>query len=533
MLWLQLGLLLLMLGPTIAPAAGADSEPLSRLRAARKTAAERSRRIIFNNDGDEPIYQCRETSTEELLKHRTAPLAGSQVDTIFYCTCAGFGLFTHGTKLGHVFATHEGRFSTNVTDKYIAAGIDPLSVMVDFGHQHKMEVFWSLRVNDTHDASETDYGPIMFRANPFKLQHPEWLIGSKTHKPKFGGWAAVDFARPEIREMAAKFVEEVCRNYDVDGIELDFFRHPVFFGRAAQAGVPCNDEERSQMTDLVRRIRTMTETEGLRRGRPILVAFRVPDSAEYCRDIGLDVDRWLDEGLFDLLVTAGYFQLNPWETSVAWAKRGHVPVYPSLDESRVPDPDANALRMTAEAYRGRALEVWRAGANGVYLFNSFDPHKSMWRELGDAKVLEQLDQDYFASARGVGGAAGGALPHRKYQKIPTLNPETPLIATSAQAAEVTFNFPSESAARASGAAAQVTLRLQFKNLAQPSDARITLNDLPLDAPRLAGGWLEFRLPAGQPRLGSNRVQVAPADGKDKLEWTDLHCTVRWTKPESR
>jgi hypothetical protein len=120
MLWLQLGLLLLMLGPTIAPAAGADSEPLSRLRAARKTAAERSRRIIFNNDGDEPIYQCRETSTEELLKHRTAPLAGSQVDTIFYCTCAGFGLFTHGTKLGHVFATHEGRFSTNVTDKYIA-----------------------------------------------------------------------------------------------------------------------------------------------------------------------------------------------------------------------------------------------------------------------------------------------------------------------------------------------------------------------------------------------------------------------------
>src|SRR5437016_3617393 len=126
----RVGLLLVLLGLMLSPAAGAEDQPLARLRAARKTAAERPRRLIFNNDGDETIYQCREISIEELLKHRTAPLAGSQVDTIDYCTCAGFGLFSHGTKLGHVFATREGRFSTNLTDKYLAAGIDPLAVMV-------------------------------------------------------------------------------------------------------------------------------------------------------------------------------------------------------------------------------------------------------------------------------------------------------------------------------------------------------------------------------------------------------------------
>src|ERR1051325_10253700 len=105
MLWTRLGLLFLFLGLTLTPASGADSEPLTRLRSARKTAAERSRRVIFNNDGDEPIYQCRDVTVEELLKHRTAPLAGSQVDSIFYCTCSGFGLFSHGTTLRHVLTT--------------------------------------------------------------------------------------------------------------------------------------------------------------------------------------------------------------------------------------------------------------------------------------------------------------------------------------------------------------------------------------------------------------------------------------------
>jgi len=510
----------------------ADRESLTKLRAARKTVAERSRRVIYNNDGDETIYQCREVSVEELLKHRTAPLAGSHVDTIFYCSGAGFGLFTHQTKLGSNFVSREGRFSTNLTDKYLAAGIDPLKEMIAFGHRNKMEVFCSFRVNDTHDASEHDYGPIMFRANPLKNNHPEWLIGAIKQKPKFGGWAAVDYGQADVRDMVFKFVEEVCQNFDVDGIELDFFRHPVFFKRAAQAGVVCNDEERQQMTETIGRIRAMTETEGLRRGRPLLVAIRVPDSASYCHDIGLDVDRWMDDGLFDMLSGASYFQLNGWETSVAWTKRGHVPFYPSLDESRVQDPTAQALRMTPEAYRGRALAAWRAGVAGIYMFNSFDPTKAMWRELGDPKVLDKLDQDYFASIRGVGYAAGGALPHREYQKIPTLNPKNPLVATATQPTSVTFPFASESAAKRTDNSASVTLRLQFEGLKNPSDVRVKLNDLALDAPRAADGWLEFRLPPGQPRLGTNRVEVVPADGKDKLTWTDLHCTVRWPASKS-
>ena len=56
------------------------------MKEVRKKAAHRQRRIIFNNDGNEPAYLCQSVSKDELLGHRTRDLAGTQVDSIFYCT---------------------------------------------------------------------------------------------------------------------------------------------------------------------------------------------------------------------------------------------------------------------------------------------------------------------------------------------------------------------------------------------------------------------------------------------------------------
>src|SRR5688572_1579698 len=324
---------------------GTQFPSLEALRDARRQAANRQRRIIFNNDGNEPVYLCKTNSPEELLGYRTTPLAGTHVDSIFYCTwSSGFGLFTHDTKVGRVFATKEGLFSKNMAPALIAAGTDPLRVMTEFGRKHGIEVFWSFRVNDTHDGSTAGYGPIMFAANQLKRDHPEWLIGSPAQKPKFGAWSAVDFARTEVRDLAFRYVEEVCQNYPVDGVELDFFRHPVLFKRAAHTGTACNEEERAMLSELIRRIRRMSEQEGMKRGRPILLAVRVPDSPEYCRAIGIEIETWLADGLVDLMVVGGYFQLNDWSRSVALGRKHLVKVYPSLDESRLRDAGAKQLR---------------------------------------------------------------------------------------------------------------------------------------------------------------------------------------------
>lgn len=176
----------------------AADQPGADWKSLCQKAINRPRRIIFNNDGNEPVYFCKAVSKEELLKGRTRDLAGTQVDSIFYCTwSSGFSLFTHRTQAGQVFATREGRFTNNLTQAYLDQGLDPLQVMVEFGHQHGIEVFWSMRMNDTHDVAHADYGPLMFRANRLKVEHPEYLIGSTTHRPRYGTWTAVDYGLPK------------------------------------------------------------------------------------------------------------------------------------------------------------------------------------------------------------------------------------------------------------------------------------------------------------------------------------------------
>ncbi|WP_414660310.1 glycoside hydrolase family 10 protein [Horticoccus sp. 23ND18S-11] len=532
---LRLFLLLIVIGGAVGWAQTPDRvtpiSSLEELRTLRQRAAERQRRVIFNNDGNEPVYLCKTTSAEELLGYRTTPLIGSQVDAIFYCTwSSGFGLFTHGTKIGEVFSTTEDLFSRNLAPALIAAGTDPLRVMTDFGRQHGIEIFWSFRLNDTHDGSGAAYGPVMFRANRLKREHPEWLIGSPTQKPKFGAWSAVDFTREEIRDLAFRYVEEVCRNYAVDGVEIDFFRHPVFFKRAAQSGTECNDAERDLMTALMRRIRTMTEVEGMKRGRPILFAVRVPDSVAYCRASGLDLERWLAAGLVDLMIPGGYFQMNEVGTSVALGHKYGAKVYPSLDESRVRDEAARKLRSSTAAYRGRALAAWRAGADGVYLFNAFNPKDPIWRELGSPALLAAADRDAFASVLGQGAAAGGAYPHAGFMTVPRLNPASPIALRPGASETLPVNL---GGAPGDPVAERVTLRLQFSAPPDPAAVAVSVGGVALQGGVVSERWLEFVLPPSATQTGRTTVQVTLAAGATAVSWTDLHHSVRFAESATR
>ncbi len=500
-----------------------NSPELQQLRAARRTAAQKQRRLIFNNDGAEPVIYCRDTSREEFLKYRTKGLENTHVDSIFYCSrSSGFSVFTHNTKIGEIFASKEGRYANNMTKELLAAGTDPIAVTVDFCHQHRMEGFWSMRMNDTHDGSGADYGPIMFRANRLKNAHPEWLISNIKKKPKFGAWSAVDYAHAEIRDLAFQYIEEVCNNYDVDGIELDFFRHPVFFKRAAMSGTVCNDEERKQMTDFVHRIRSMTEVVGLKRGRPILVAMRVPDSVEYARDIGLDIEQWLAKDLMDLMIVGSYFRLNPWKMSADLGHKYNVRVYASLDESRVRDEASRKLRDTEQAYRGRALEAWQAGMDGIYLFNAFDPKHSMWKELGDAQLLANSPRDHFASVLGLGAAAGGALPHKNYMSLTQLNPAHPMAiqpGTSSSIAIHTGNQPSLNT--------KVVLRLHFKQVPSASAITIQWNGVSLKSEKTSeDGWITCSVAPADCKAGENEVKISVSPDASPVVWQDAHVQIR-------
>lgn len=505
-----LGILLTVLLPD-DPAA---RQPAS-LKEQRRAAANRPRRLLLDNDGND-VVTMKALTAQEFLAQRTAALAGSKVDCIFYCSTATFGLSTRPSKVWQPRDYRaSGRQAYSVAEME-AAGLDSLKLVAQFGKQHGIEVFNSVRMNDVHDHStRADYGPPMFKHNRFKQAHPEWLLGTVEKRSRTGGWSAVNYAVPEVRDLAFAYIEESCRQYEIDGIALDFFRHPVFFP-STFAGKAATDVERAAMTDLLRRVRRLTEEVGTRRGRPLLVSVRVPDSATYCQAIGLDLEKWLADDLVDLLVVSGYFQLNDWRQSVDLGKKYGVKVYASLDESRIKDTEGLRQRSTPEAYRGRAAAAWGAGVDGVLLFNFSDASSPLMQELGDATKLRTLDKDSFASVRGIVGANGGNLPFQPYQKAETLNPANPKKLSPGKTVSARLRLGD-----VSDAELRRTVRLRFRPTLEPAAVQVNVNGQLLTPLTREGEWLEAIPAPTLLKAGINTVEISLVQGQQPIHWLDL------------
>lgn len=495
-------------------AQNAAMRSLDDLRAARAKLAAKPRRLIANNDGCDALYfpKDKEPTAKNFIDRRTAVLAGSQVGTVSYCSISsGFGFFTHNTKAGEVLARQPVDYglrpdAKNITADLIRQGTDTLRAVTDFAHANGLESFWSMRMNDTHDLEQRPEKPY-FLFPPWKVRHPDMLVGDHSKRTPYGRWSSVDYARAEVRDLAFRFIEEVCRDYDVDGVELDFFRHLCYFKSTANGG-KASAEEVAAMTDLMRRVRRMTEETGLKRQRPILVAMRLPDSTGFSLDMGFDLETWLKEGLMDILVTTDYFQLNPWSHSVELGHRHGVKVYPALTDPRVKD-ESRFLRKGDAAYRARAANAWASGADGLYLFNLYDIDREspLWRELGDPAALAFTDKDYFLtdlSGKPTMWLANG----NEYQTIPNVTPEKPAALSVRQAFETTLNVADDlhAAARA-GHAATATLHLELPGLEHAGGVQVTLNGHALPEGKLKSGWLDIPVAAEHLRQGGNALAI--------------------------
>ena len=103
-----------------------------------------------------------------------------------------------------------------------------------------------------------------------------------------------------------------------------------------------------------------------------------------------DIEQWLEEDYLDLLTTAvGCHPFtNPTRDLVELGHAHGVPVYPVIAESTTRVAD----QRTIEHWCGAAANFWHAGADGVYLFNTFPtaPQHPHFTELGDPKKLARM-----------------------------------------------------------------------------------------------------------------------------------------------
>ena len=358
---------------------------IGELRAQRKDLAWRKRRIIFNNDGDDLAHPEADTAGG-LLGARTEALVGSQVDAIWYYSTFGMKLHQEDGPYGRLYRCPGHSLSIENARKLIAhEGRDALEITIDFCRQHGLEIFYSNRMNDSHDSLDTS---ILY---DIRRQHPEWSLGTQEEGGKYdrtdirSRWSVWNFERPEIRGLTVEALREVCARYDIDGLEIDF-RGKLYFPPTMRLEA-VTQQHLEMMNEMMRELRKATEEEGLRRGRPILIAARCADDLEMSPQVGLDVETWLKEGLIDILQTG--VSMTPVGPLIELAHRYEVPAYPLVN-----------VKYKAEGYldravwRGEALLRWAQGGDGIYMFNVFDPTQPLWWELGEPEELLRTDTSY-------------------------------------------------------------------------------------------------------------------------------------------
>ena len=429
----------------VSAAAGSACVQDADWEAKRVSALNRMGRVVYNTDGCDVLYwpSNRPVSVAAFNNTRLKFALNSRIATVAYCPqSAGFGHFTCrdvGDPLTNSVTSrfHGSDTARNAAADFFALGTDSLSMAVDFCHSNNLGVFVSIRVNDQHDAnSSLDIGyNALFP--PFKKAHPEFLMGN-IDRSKNGhlfcgwcSWSCVDFTHREVRERMKGFMRKFFENYNVDGVEYDFNRHLILLKSVASGGV-ASLAELNMMTEFMRDLRKMSEEIGRRRGRPIVVCMRAPDSADYDKACGIDLERWFRERLVDVWIGGGYFRLNPWETSVALAHRYGIRFYASIDESRI-ERVARSKKLPyisgregRASYAARFAEAMAAGADGVYLFNLEGKELNSIAQM-DGTNSEGESKLYFARDRGMGGYRPDhwLKDGNRFDNLPPLDPALP------------------------------------------------------------------------------------------------------------
>ncbi len=373
----------------------------------------------------------------------------------------------------------------------------------------------------------------------WKRDHPEYLLGEPEDWEKYPytdprkWWAGLDFEHHEVRDYIARIFEDVCLRYDIDGVDMDFFRSPRYFSPTTD-GLPVSAEHVAAMNDLMREIRATTERIAIQRGRPLLISCRVPLSVERGLAIGLDIETWLREDLVDIFTFGG--DLGPMamapqlRTMVDLAHRHGARAHANLGGSGMQKTQGY---VALEAWWAAAMNIHHSGADGIYTFNLFPAEPDIrYSHMGSPETLKGLDKLYAVDPvepKNLWGfnRSGLVIPDR----LPMVfAPSGRIVALLPVGENLVDNAPE-------GKTTHALLRLRFAGLVDGDHVVVRLNGrapliakptVPLtDSP--VASWFEIALDPTLVKAGDNRISIdlatrRPMDMSTLLDRLELAVT---------
>lgn len=281
---------------------------------------------------------------------------------------------------------------------YLHEGGDPVKDTLEACREIGVDFFISYRMNDHHYVQDKEW-PCH---NDFWRDHPEyWLADSDTspYKKSRDDVRLHNYMLPEVRDYYYAIIQELCTNYDVDGVEFDFQRFPRFFKNDEV------EEGTKVMTAFVVSIRKMLDRIGAERGKYLKLCARVPHTIELCEEAGLDIVGWDAAGLFDMInVSSSYFHTMEMDIEGFQARTGNAKIYAEMNYVTNQNSKASKFARrytTIPIYRATALNFFARGADGLSLFNwDYVPSNTRMeilpglRQITDVEFLRTTAKDY-------------------------------------------------------------------------------------------------------------------------------------------
>jgi len=529
--------------------AAADAE----FEAKRAELLAKPRRIMTDNDGNDIVYydRNRPVTEEAFIASRIGFVAKTKAETMIYCPwSAGFGHFTV-PDVGDLYTGYcPYANTTNRTVAFLEQGKNSLQMAIDFCRREKREAFLGIRMNDTHDTANGGDNPLFPQ---WKKDNPDCLFGSKQKRPNRCSWTAVDFENPKTREYMLSFMRKFLEKYDIDGIEYDFFRHCQLFKTVAYT----TDEQSSRatqaqldiMSDFMARLRDLSEEFGRKRGKPIIVAVRVPDSFRYNLCVGIDLKKWLEQKSVDIVIGGGYWQFHPWRETAEKVHALGGKFYVSLDESRIGWnvrayplgflPGRNGLAF----YSARMAAAIADGADGVCFFNCQGGGLAAYASV-DPAATEGVDKAYFAVERGSGGYTPNSYIFNgtRFSTMPTLDPAKPHQLDPGQTYSFSVVVGDDLGSKTALERPPVaTAKALVNYTAEAPGAALSVNGRKLAAPSFSSsnttnGVFTFSVPLDALRRGANEFaftapSAAPAKGKPAF--IDFVLNLKYPKTKAK
>lgn len=493
-------------------------------------------RVLYSNDATNilscvsPFHQARQPFHPKMLEATINEVSGL-VDA--HLLQPGLGMVpmwpSRVLPLAEHYAWIKERYGSQPDSfgNFVLNGGDVVKTFIDHCRLRGQAPFISFRMNDAHHKEFVDPKPgdkpgtsIGMSVTRFYAEHPE-------HRLKPGSLRGADlvenWAMPAVRQQKWALIRELCENYELAGLELDFLRFYAYF-RPEETPL---EQRRAILTEFVKDVRALLDRTA-KNGQHRWLCARVPCYLPALDVLGLDLKALVAVGLDMVNASSHYFTTQQHDLAAIRRQTEGATLYFELCHTLWKGEKVTAgydvfpfRRATREHLHTSAHLAYARGADGISLFNfayyrqhgqgegrgSFgEPPFDALKDLASPQTLARQPQHWFLAS---GWRAPGAKPLALPRKL-----------EPGKATVFLFDLaPPEK-----GWSNPARIRVQANQALQPTDLHATFNGQLLTAtpdvsepypvlyPSLLGQPEElcaWTLPANLLRPGLNKLELLP------------------------